>query len=199
MAKTKSEELLERSPVDVTGEVDVDDPVVEREFHEAVSLRQQIVEAREALQAEQARLAELRATIEADHELVRRFMAEGRPLNAMATAAVEKNRNEARDKFYRSVRGRPVTIQIHTHEDPRRNFPVFVALNGVEHEIPRGVPYTLPGEYLAVLDNARFMSVVKEVDDLTGEPVMRTYDHLSYPYVVLSHGEAVEQVAHAAN
>lgn len=201
MAKNRADELLERPVVDATGEVDIEDPVVEADFHEAVALRQQLVETREALKAEGEKLTEMRRQIEADADLVRRFMAEGRPLNAMVTAAAEKNRNDARVKFYESIKGVPITIQIHTHEDPRRNFPVFVALNGVSHDIPRGVPYTLPGEFLAVLDEARFVTAVKEVDEATGEAVMRVYDHLSYPYVVISQGvtDDLERIAQAAS
>lgn len=134
-------------------------------------------------------LAEMRKLIENDLDLVHKALSKGEPLNAMVNDSRELTRKESLFKYWAGMRGKRVTIQLHTNEDPKRNFPVFVALNGktppgYSQGIPRGIPVTIPGEFLEVLDLALHEGSEPIVDD-DGNSVRKPFYHLSYPYIVI--------------
>ena len=117
-------------------------------------------------------------------------------LNELVNAVNSADAAQARGAFYNSIRIRqnrpePFTtecvILLHTHEDPARNRPVPVGINGRVWNLPRGQECVVPVEVIAVLDDARVVSYVKEVDD-DGNPQVRRLEYLSYPYTLLDAG-----------
>lgn len=152
---------------------------------EVDELRRAVAELRTAQEEEAARNTALRRELASNQELVAKLMGGGKTdLDRIAWECNEKRKRDARRALYQAVRDEPVTIVLNTHEDPNRNFPLHVSLNGEVHEIPRGTPYTLPGRFLEVLDEARVLSSAREVND-SGNPVTKLYDYLSYPYAIV--------------
>lgn len=151
---------------------------------ELAQLRRELAELRAAVDAGEAERSRIRRELEENQALVHRLLGEGKPLDMMAVETRERMREEARRKLYAQVAGRKVIILLQTHEDAKRNHPVHVALNGKWYNIPRGKPFEIEGEFLEVLDHARVLTIVREVDDL-GNPTTKLYDYFSYPYQIL--------------
>jgi len=171
------------------------------EMHQALrafaEVQEQVKLDREQNQKDRAELAEVKAALERDRQLVHRMMGDDEGLASMVVAAREQERETARRRIYQRLKGKQVTIRFHTERDPNRNFPVHVNLNGNYHNIPRGVPYTLPGEFIEVIDRARVFTAVREVDS-KDNPRLRIHDYLNFPYEILKGLDDEDRLAAAS-
>jgi hypothetical protein len=147
-------------------------------------MRQALAELRRANADALAREERMRAELAENQAIVQRMLNEGNSLDLVAIEAKRRNREAARRRIYKFVEGKKVVIQLHTQEDPRKNYPVHVNVNGNYHNIPRGRPYEIGGEFLEALDHAYVDHITKEVDE-SGNPRLVHYDLFSYPYQVL--------------
>lgn len=144
-------------------------------------------------------LAELRAELKRTNDLVKKMAAEGHGVDRIGAVAIEDVRRQEREDLYHALMSTgdgQVTIQIHTHEDPARNTPVHVCVNGQVWNIKRGKPIRVPVCVMAVLDNCRVQHFAPEVD-ANGNRVMVEHDYLHYPYTMLD-AYATKLIAEAA-
>lgn len=147
-------------------------------------LRRTIAELQRAQQSQDEKFGRVQRELEENQALVARLMADGEHIDLAAIETRRRNREEARRKIYALVANKKVIIQIHAHDDPRRNYPIHVNLNGKFYNIPRGKPFEIEGEFLEVLDHAYVDHITREVDEL-GTPHLVHYDLFSYPYTVI--------------
>jgi len=155
-----------------------------------MSMFQRLMDKLSSMERNQERLVE---QVNANREMVEKLSRDGHGLNRIAGEALEAEQNRFQEARYEAIRnkGGYVTIQIHTHEDPNRNHPVPVGVDGDKILIARGIPTTISVKHLEVLDRARVTTHVKEVDG-AGNPLLRKYDYLQYPYTILDdHAAAV--------
>lgn len=129
-------------------------------------------------------------------ELTAKLAKKHAGLNELVQESSEMLAYRARYAFYDRIRkdqdayepfATGVVIQLMSHEEPARNFPVPVSVNGRLWKLPRGEPLVVPVEVIEVLDNARVNTVIKEIDD-NGNPHIVKRDYLSYPYTILDIG-----------
>jgi hypothetical protein len=92
-----------------------------------------------------------------------------------AELAAERAQQAARDVLHRKwVLGdysdldalHPFEITIFTEEDANKNLPVYVAVNGNEFRIPRGVPFRVPRNIIEVLAGTKIKGMQKVPDAL---------------------------------
>ena len=60
----------------------------------------------------------------------------------------------------------PFEIMIFTEEDANKNLPVYVAVNGHDYRIPRGVPFRVPRNIIDVLAGTKITGMQRVPDAL---------------------------------
>ncbi len=158
---------------------------------ELEELRQAVAELQRSSAVREEQFARIKRELEENQQLVNRLLGQGENIDVMAMQTRWRQREEARRRVYKMVAGKRVVIQLHLNEDPRKNYPVHLNLNGKFYDVPRGVPFELEGEFLEVLDHAYVTHITREVNE-SGNPYTKILDYYTYPYEVLSGLEGAE-------
>jgi hypothetical protein len=160
---------------------------VEQEEQELEDQTQRITrELDEQTSASDRRIQLLEEQLRETNDLVKRLADKSPDLDAMVADEMERQREHFNRIRYKRIinNGGWCVIQMHTHEEAGRNYPVHVAVNGQVWNLPRGVPVRVPVCVVEALDHAHVDTLIKEVDG-EGNPHLRHYDFLYYPYSML--------------